>query len=317
MTALWQSRFIVPKAAVELFLEQLAPQALSVAAFEAAIEPADANADQPSWQIELLHDAPPDPSDLQAAVAPLARALGLQGPAISIAPVPETDWLAAARAAAKPQAIGRFWLHPSHVDQAPPAGSLAIQIDAGLAFGSGEHESTKGCLLALDHLAGRTRCRRVLDLGCGSGILAIAAAKCWPARVVAADVDPEAVRVAAANAAHNGVGQRVITRVSDGYADRLLGQLGPYDLILANILADPLCAMAGALARHLAPGGFAILAGLLDRQAPRVIAAHQRHGLQLRQEFTLGPWTSLLMSRKKGERRSRHGPPVVRQRGLT
>jgi ribosomal protein L11 methyltransferase len=174
---------------------------------------------------------------------------------------------------------------------------VPIELDAGLAFGSGEHATTQGCLLELDRLAGRRRFRRVLDLGCGSGILAIAAAKLGAARVIAADNDPLAVAVARENATRNRVGHRIRCLTSAGYRNPLLRTFGPYDLILANILADPLCALARECARHLAPGGIAVLSGLLDRQAARVIAPHRQARLRLRHEITIGIWTTLVMSK--------------------
>jgi ribosomal protein L11 methyltransferase len=170
----------------------------------------------------------------------------------------------------------------------------------GLAFGSGEHATTRGCLLALDDLARRRRLRRVLDLGCGSGVLAIAAAKTWPARVLAADNDPVAVAVAAENAALNGVADRVRVVESDGYRHPAIGAGGPYDLILANILADPLRGFARDLARRLAPGGAAVLSGIVDHQVRPVVLAHRPYGLRLRRTIAIGPWATLVLGRTRG-----------------
>jgi ribosomal protein L11 methyltransferase len=287
---LWQSRFLVPAAAVEFFLDALDDE-FSVSAFEAG-EPPDL------WAIALIHRGEPDRAALLARLEPLAEpwriALDLE-----IGPIPSTDWLYRSAQDFPPQQIGRFWIHGSHVTAAPPAGAVPIRLDAGQAFGSGEHESTRGCLLALDRLARQRRLKRVLDLGCGAGILAIAAAKCWPARVVAADNDPIAVAVAQGNAARNGVAHRVRCMLSDGYGSASLRRSGPFDLILANILADPLCAMARHTARNLAPGGAAVLSGLLERQAGRVLAAHRRFGLRLLDRFDLGPWTTLVMAGRR------------------
>ena len=289
---LWQSRFLVPEAAVPLFLDALEDGALSGGAFESS-------AARALWQVELLHQAEPDREDLAARLAPLAERAGIARIDLTVMPVPSTDWLARTAESFPAQPIGRFWVHGSHVAGPPPPGKLPILLDAGQAFGSGEHATTQGCLLALDRLVQRRRWRRrVLDLGCGSGILAIAAARLWPARVLAADNDPVAVAVARANAQRNGVGHRVRTLVSEGYANPRLHAAAPVDLITANILADPLCALARATARHLAPGGVAVLSGLLDRQAERVIEAHRRAHLRLVDQLPIGIWTTLILTKR-------------------
>jgi ribosomal protein L11 methyltransferase len=290
---LWQSRFVVPGAAVELFLAELEDAALSVSAFE---EPGRDGEDSTLWRIELMHRGEPDKHELAGRLAPLAERSGIARIDITIAPLATANWLARVAASFTPQRIGRFWVHGSHVREAPPAGAVPICLDAGLAFGSGEHASTRGCLLALDELAGRRRFGRVLDLGCGSGILAIAAAKCWPARALAVDIDPQAVAVATENARRNGVAQRVRARRSEGYRSPAVRAARPYDLIFANILADPLRDMARDLARHIAPGGSAILSGLFDLQAAAVIDAHRAVGLRLRRSVHLERWTTLVLT---------------------
>jgi ribosomal protein L11 methyltransferase len=296
---LWQSRFLIPGAAVELFLDELEDAAISIAAFE--VQDGEERASGALWRVELMHRGEPDQQTLAARLAPLAARSGIGRIDLTIAPLAATNWLARVAESVTPRRIGRFWIHGSHLREPAPAGAVAIQLDAGLAFGSGEHESTEGCLLALDDLARRRRFRRVLDVGCGSGILAIAAAKCWPAAVLAVDNDPDAVAVARGNARRNGVAHRVRAAPSDGYRSSRVRAGGPYDLICANILADPLCDMARDLARNLAPGGAAILAGLFDRQAPRVIKAHRAVGLRLRARLDLGIWTTLVMeSRRRG-----------------
>jgi ribosomal protein L11 methyltransferase len=290
---LWQSRFVVPGAAVELFLAELEDAGISIAAFE---EPAAGRADGELWRVEVMHRGAPDEQELAARLAQLAERSGIARIDLTVAPLATTNWLARAAESFTPRRIGRFWVRGSHVREATPEGAIAIQLDPGLAFGSGEHESTQGCLLALDELARRRRFRCGLDVGCGSGILSIAAAKCWPAQVLAVDDDPDAVAVAGANALKNGVGHRVRAAPSDGYRSRQVRSGGPYDLVLANILADPLCDMARDLARHLAPGGTAILAGLFDLQAARVVDAHRSAGLRLHRRLDLGIWTTLVFT---------------------
>jgi ribosomal protein L11 methyltransferase len=290
---LWQSRFLVPGEAVELFLADLEDAALSVSAFE---EPGRDGGEGALWRVELIHRGEPDKQELAGRLAPLAERSGIERIDFTIAPLATANWLARVAASFTPQRIGRFWVHGNHVREAPPAGAVAIRLDAGLAFGSGEHASTRGCLLALDEFARRRRFGHVLDMGCGSGILAIAAARCWPARVLAVDNDPQAVAVALENARQNRVAERVRARRSEGYRSPAVRAHRPYDLIFANILADPLCDMARDLARHLAPGGTAILSGLFDTQAARVIDAHRAAGLRLRRRIQLEIWTTLVVT---------------------
>jgi ribosomal protein L11 methyltransferase len=179
-------------------------------------------------------------------------------------------------------------------------GRTVLVLDAGIAFGSGEHASTRGCLIAFARATkDRRPMRRVLDLGTGSGILAMAAAKRRRRKVLATDIEPWSVRVAAQNATMNGVGSLVRARHADGWGERHVRAGRPYDLVFANILARPLCAMARHMARGLAPGGTAILAGLLGTQARMVLAAHRRHGLRLERALPVGPWTTLVL-RKAG-----------------
>lgn len=292
----WKSSFVVPADAVELFLDSIDADALSIGAFEiGGME----NGDGALWCIEMMHGEEPDPDDLEVLLEPLAESARLGPVSVDVSKLPDTDWVKQVQSEMTPRLVGRFWIHGSHVDTPPPEGSTPILLDAGMAFGSGEHPTTQGCLQAIDQWGRRRRFRQVLDMGCGAGMLAIAAAKCWPARVLAVDNDPVAVEVAAENTVLNGVGAQVQALVSEGYADPTIKTQGPYDLILANILADPLCEMARDLSRSLEVDGLAVLSGLLDRQARQVTSAHLSYGLFLRQRIDIGPWTTLVLSRKK------------------
>jgi ribosomal protein L11 methyltransferase len=188
----------------------------------------------------------------------------------------------------------RFAIRGTHETAPPVRGRLTLTVDAGLAFGSGEHGSTRGCLRALEHIAYR-KPRAILDLGTGSGILAMAAAKLLHRPVIATDIDPWSVRVTQQNAALNGVAKLIRPALADGWKTRATSAGAPYDLVFANILARPLCAMSYALAQHLKPGGYAILAGLLATQERMVLAAHRRQGLVLDTRFPEGQWTALLL----------------------
>ncbi len=248
----------------------------------------------PSWRLTAHYAAQPDRGSLTAVLAVAAASLAIEPPEIAIEPLAAVDWVAEYRRATPPVTIGRFFIRPAHFDGPTPDSLDPIRLDAGLAFGTGEHATTQGCLLELERLAVEgLAVGKALDLGCGSAILAIAIARLWPdVPVTAADNDPAAVTTAAENLAGNGVAGRVTAIESDGYAG--LGG-GRFDLIAANILAGPLIAMAGALAAHLAPGGVAVLSGLLVDQADDVAAAHAAHGLGLFNRRDIGEWATLTL----------------------
>src|SRR4051812_8611391 len=209
--------------------------------------------------------------------------------------LPERDWLAENRRAFPPLRIGRFFIHGSHHRGRPPPGAIDIEIDAATAFGTGEHPSTRSCLLALDGLSGRRRrFRRPLDMGTGSGVLAIAAAKSLRGRVLGSDIDCGAARVARHHVRRNGLAGRVRIVCAPGYRSRTVRR-SRYDLILANILARPLALMARDLKRALAPGGVAVLAGLLARQEPLVLSAHRAQGLALQRRLVIEGWSTLIL----------------------
>jgi ribosomal protein L11 methyltransferase len=298
---LWQLRFAIPVDAVEEVLAVLDDEAQSFATYE------ETDGD---WRCEIITRAVPDRERWRAV---LAEALGDVAPAaaeIAIEPVAEQDWLEATKRSFPPLAVGRFWVHGSHVEEEPPAATVPLRIDAGTAFGSGEHGSTMGCLMALDELARRRRFKRVLDMGCGSAILAIAALKCWPtARAYACDLDPDSVTAARANARGNAVAHRLRAAVCDGYDRPELRRADRFDLVLANILAGPLAEMAPDLAHTLAPAGHAVLAGLLNAQAHQVVAAHRRQGLVLTSRRDVGPWSTLVFKQPVA---SRYRPRVRR-----
>jgi ribosomal protein L11 methyltransferase len=261
----------------------------AVSAFEAA--PGGA------WAVEGFAAEKPDSALIETALALAWAALGGPPPDLAIERVPERDWLGENQASFPPLSAGRYFIHGSHHEGRPPPGRIALLIDAATAFGTGEHATTRGCLLALDMIARQRRRRRVLDMGTGTGILAIAAAKTWRRRVAARDIDAEAVRVTARNAAVNGVAALIDVRLSDGYRDRGLRRAARFDLVLANILARPLMLMAKDLARALAPGGTAVLSGLLARQEQAVLAAHRAQGLHLRRRIAIAGWHTLVLRR--------------------
>ena len=220
--------------------------------------------------------------------------------------VEERDWVTLSQQGLEPIRAGRFFVHTPMHRGAVPADAVPLEIDAGRAFGTGQHETTSGCLIALSAMKDKgLQYSNILDLGTGTGLLAFAALKLWPvARAAASDIDPVSIEVAAENAAINGVkvgrarGQCELI-VAAGMENARLKARGPYDLIIANILAQPLIELAPSVSAALEPGGRLILAGLLESQAEPVAAAYRRHGLMLSTQIARGEWPTLVMRKRK------------------
>jgi ribosomal protein L11 methyltransferase len=249
-----------------------------------------------NWQIEGVRSADADNAPLMAALA-LAEALAGFAAELHRERLNPEGWLECNYAAFPEQLVGRrFAIRGSHIVAPPIPGRITLLLDAGMAFGTGEHGSTRGCLIALEHIAPR-KPHRILDLGTGSGILAIAVARLLHRRILATDIDPRSVRLARTNARRNQIGPLILPHRADGWQNPLLTRYAPYDLILANILARPLALMAKTTARRLAPGGAVVLSGLLFSQSHSVLIAHRRHGLCLAFQITQPPWTTLALAK--------------------
>jgi ribosomal protein L11 methyltransferase len=283
----WVIAFEVPKEAGGIFAGAIEDFAGSHSCFDAA--------KRGHCRFEAFVEAKPERTALELRLSLAAAAAGVAPPDFAIRRLPPSDWLAENRKQFPPSAVGRFFVYGSYFEGSPAAGSVAIALDAGLAFGSGTHESTHGCLLALDSLARRRRFARPLDLGAGSGILAIAMAKLWRVPVAAADIDPVAVAVARANAARNAVADLLRPIVSDGTRAPALRRGRPYDLIVANILARPLERLAPHLTPMLARRGRMILSGILAAQAAGVLAAYRVQGLALERRYLLRSWATVIL----------------------
>lgn len=249
------------------------------------------------WRVEAYPAKPMLDAALEIRLRLTAAAAG--GSLIELAEerLYERDWLGENLRAFPPVRVGRFFIHGSHWRGTPPAGTVGIEVDAASAFGTGEHPTTAGCLLALDGLTRRRRFDAPLDIGTGSGILAIAAAKTLRRRVLASDIDTESVRVARRHVRRNGLSGLVRVVEGRGYRCRVVRRR-QFDLILANILARPLAAMAADLARSLAPHGRAVLSGLLRRQEAMVLAAHRGQGLALERRLLIDGWSTLILLRE-------------------
>lgn len=283
---------VADEAAANAASAALESQAPAVSAFETA--------PGAEWRVEAYADEEPDRAGLEAAAEMVALAHGLESGAgllagMTIELVPPRDWVRENQQSFPPLRVGRFFVYGSHHQDGVPSGSIGLLIDAAAAFGTGEHATTRGCLMALGLLAKRRRFRHVLDMGTGTGILAMAAARLWSPHLLACDIDAGSVKVAAENLRRNGLARRITLRRSDGYRDAAVRHGAPYDLIIANILARPLVAMSRDLASHLAPRGMVVLSGLLAWQTPLVIAAHRLQGLKLRRRIAVDGWVTLVL----------------------
>ena len=292
----WSARVVVNQGQVEAFEQAFGGLAGVISSYEYE--------GGPLWAVEGLFAHPPSRADLIQRIALAAQAAGVAEPALQVAAVPAKDWLSESVASFPPIAAGRFYIHGDHIAGPFPAGKIRLCVNAATAFGSGEHESTRGCLLALDALFRKGRGMvgngAMLDMGCGTGILALAMAKARKVRhrpLLAVDIDPEAVRVTRRNAIANGVGTGVRAVLSEGPGHRAVRHGRPFGLITANILARPLMHMARDLAGALAPGGTLILAGLLETQEAMVLSAYRMQGLVLQRRLRLNRWSTLVLGR--------------------
>ncbi|MBI1416051.1 MAG: methyltransferase domain-containing protein [Limimaricola sp.] len=217
-----------------------------------------------------------------------------------VSEVPDEDWVAKVRRELAPVEAGRFFVYGSHDADKVPEGRIALLIEAAMAFGTGHHGTTLGCLRALDRLVSDgVQPSRVADIGCGTAVLAMAAARAWdlPRPVLASDIDTVAVEVAEANVAANDLTGRVTCLEAAGFDAPALLAGGPYDLVFANILKGPLIALAPDMARHVAPGGWLILSGLLREQAAEIIGVYAAEGLALDRHDEIGDWATLTLRR--------------------
>jgi ribosomal protein L11 methyltransferase len=311
MTDSWKVTLPCSKAEAEALKDDISP--LAWLDFPPVLMTSEADGSRPDeWRLDAYFDREPtgEMLDLLASLAPSAA-----GVEPAVEKVEDRDWVTLSQQGLEPIQAGRFFVHtPAHRGSAP-AGSIALEIDAGRAFGTGQHETTTGCLIALSRLkAGGAAVADLVDLGTGTGLLAFAALRLWPsARAAASDNDPVAIEVSEENAAINRVklgrarGQLELL-VAEGMDHPRLQARSPYDLVIANILAGPLIELAPLVAAAIAPGGRLILAGLLDHQAPAVAAAYRRQGLMLTGRVERGEWPTLVM-------RKRRAVPVRRRRG--
>lgn len=246
------------------------------------------------WEVGAYFMDPP-----QEAVLDLLAA-AFEARPFALSELPEIDWVAKVRRELSPVDAGRFFVFGSHDADKVPQGRIALQIEATVAFGTGHHGTTLGCLLAFDKLLDQGfQPARVADIGCGTAVLALAAARTLPdALVIASDIDEVAVEVAEANCAINGLEGRVECLEAAGFDHPRLAEAAPFDLVFANILKGPLIELAPDMARNIAEDGLCILSGLLVVQADSIIAAYEAEGFTLQSRNDLGEWSALVLQRK-------------------
>lgn len=274
------------KRIVDLLTESFEEGQAAIAAFESP---------EGRWDVTVHFADPPDETSIRELVSLASD--DTVADSIVFDSIEAKDWVKESLEGLVPVRAGRFIVHGQHDRDKVRPNQLGIEIEAALAFGTGHHGTTRGCLIYLDDVLRAKAPTRMLDLGTGTGVLAIAAAKATKRRVLATDIDPMSVQVARENMRLNGVGNLVDTICATGFASPAFGERAPFDLILANILANPLRAMSTDMARHLTTNGMLILSGLLPHQAMSVIAAYRARGLVLRKHQIIEGWSSLLMQR--------------------
>lgn len=286
-TVNYETKLLLPAKAVPVFeaaLEETATAVLTVI-IEKGLH-------KGKWELQALFEGRPDNKNVQQILKSAADATGIPVPTLQISPLPNKDWLRECYKSFPPIVIGKYYIYGSHITGIPPADKIALKIDAATAFGTGEHQTTHGCLAALNNLDFEPK--SMIDIGCGSGILAMACAKTFQKPVDAVDIDPESVRIAVQNAKTNHLSHLIHIWESTGYS----AVLKKYDLILCNILARPLIEMAPELKEHLLPGGQAILSGFLTRQERWVLKAHTDTGLKLIRRYRIKGWSTLVIKKE-------------------
>ena len=288
----WQLSFVLAADAVPFFERALDGDDTALLASEI-----ETGADKGKWKLEAIFQNRPDESALRANLEIAATMAGIDLPPYQLTALAQRDWLRESLISFKPVDIGRYYIYGSHIKEPPPPTKIALKIDAATALGSGEHFTTKGCLMGLEEISHYRRPNKILDVGCGLGILGLAAAATFHTHVFAADIDPESVRVTLENARNNHLARYITAQAGNGYKPAAVRTHGPYDLVFSNILARPLTLMAKDLAANLAPDGLAILSGLLNRQEGWVPSAHRRVGLELKKRYRLEGWSTLIVGR--------------------
>ena len=286
----WKLSFTTTKQAAEIYADTL-EDALHPEA--TAISNMQEDEAHNVWRVEAYYLEEPDSETLRTLFVVPEELSGTRPQDLIVEELPPTDWVSKSQEGLHPIITERFFLHGSHDADKQPDGKIPLLVDAGMAFGTGHHPTTHGCLKMIEIVARRRQIHHPLDLGCGSGVLAIALAKLTGAKVIASDIDATSVEITRDNALLNGVGPRIKALTAAGFDHPTLREQSPFDLIIANILAGPLCDMAAHLSSQILYNGEIILSGILQEQANMVLSAYRMQGLYLKQRLDMEEWVTL------------------------
>lgn len=289
---LYKLEFCCHRNHVALFEAILGEDHLGVSTFEQKENP-------DHWSIEALFDFSPNLQILNYLFKEASAKQAIEAPYLSLSLLPETDWLSENRKAFPPLTIGNFYVYGSHHEESIPQDKISFKIDAATAFGTGQHATTQGCLLALEKLHQEGHIfHNPLDLGCGTGILGMAMARLFTVNVTMSDNDIEAVEKATSNVLENGLNARVTCFLSEGFQSEILKNKASYDLVTANILADPLIQLSSDMNRYVSKKGIIILSGLLATQAESVENAYKAFSFKEIDRYPIDDWMTLVLMRE-------------------
>ncbi|MFN7038056.1 MAG: 50S ribosomal protein L11 methyltransferase [Alphaproteobacteria bacterium] len=291
----WLLKFIVEYQYLEVFTDRFEHMSETISSFEYDASPNYESAPQDKWMLEIYFDHEPERLVIKLILQEIAASLNTLSPEFSIEKLEDQDWVSKVQEAFKAFAVGKFFIYSSFYKNSLPTNKHLLLIDPGRAFGTGEHETTTGCLMALSELSKKYKFYNMLDMGCGTGVLAIAMAKLWKNRILALDIDSEAVKITNENIKRNMSSEYIYASVSNGYSSKKIKQYGKFDLITANILAKPLIKFAPDLKNSLAEGGIAVLSGLLSYQEKSVIKAHIAQKLTVVKIIRRNNWSTIIL----------------------
>ena len=285
----WKISLTIPDRALDLFQRALEP----------VVDALSTQEHSGHWLVRGYVINKPSHSTVSSILGKAASMASIQMPLATIEELRDHNWAQESVRNLQPVHVGRFVVRGSHSDSSKNPTLIELKVDAGAAFGTGHHATTKGCLRALSELLRLRAPVRALDIGCGAGTLAMGIARLWKVKTIASDIDPIAVHVARANVSRNHLHTLVQCVASNGTASPMIRQRVPFDLIVANILLRPLVRLAPSIAQNLSPAATVVLSGVLDEQAASIVAIYREQGLHLKSRFSIDGWTTVIMTRPR------------------